>query len=39
MNERIDKLLKQFHTLFGDREARVWSTAKTPSVSSRTATI
>ncbi len=25
MNERIDKLLKQFHTLFGDREARVWS--------------
>ncbi len=25
MNERIDKLLGQFHTLFGDREARVWS--------------
>ncbi len=25
MNERIDKLLKQFHALFGDREARVWS--------------
>ncbi len=25
MNERIDKLLGQFHALFGDREARVWS--------------
>ena len=25
MNERIDKLLMQFHALFGDREARVWS--------------
>ena len=25
MNERIDKLLKQFHALFGEREARVWS--------------
>ena len=25
MNERIDTLLRQFHALFGEKEARVWS--------------
>ncbi len=25
MNERIDKLLRQFHEIFGEKEVRVWS--------------